>query len=120
MSHDPEKERARRLKQSQVSMRSPGESKIRGYDWSKHDKKAKRVAAEKKKHAQRPLLIQIWEVLPGRWRGAVYGLIFGALCDIPLLLMLSSEWRGLALIPPLICGIVGMVVGKTMQQEYNL
>lgn len=120
ISYDPDKERLRRLKQKQVAARDPGESKIKGYDWSKHDKKARRVAAEKRKQAQRPLVVQIWEVLPGRWRGAVYGVVFGLLLDIPLLLFLPAEWRVLLLVPLLLCGVVGMIVGRTMQSDYKL
>lgn len=111
------KERLRQIKQQQVNARNPGESKIRGYDWGKHDHKAQRIAVQKRKKQQRFILFEIWEILPGRWKGVVYGVLFGAVMSIPLLFVLPSNWHFMVLLPLLICGIVGMILGKTLQDD---
>lgn len=112
-----EKERLRQIRQQQMHARDPGDSKIKGYDWSTHNKKAKRIAAQKRKQQQRFILFEIWDILPGRWKGVAYGLLFGGVIAAILLLFLPAEWRGLVLLPLLICAIGGMVLGKTMEDD---
>ncbi len=120
MGYQPDKDRARRLREAQIRARDPGESKIPGYDWSKHDKKARRIAAQKKKEAERPLLLAIFEDLPARWKGLVYGFIFGTIIGVFIILLLPSDWRLLFVVPQLLCMVVGMILGKITQSDVKI
>jgi hypothetical protein len=104
-----DKDRIRRIREAQLSARDPGSSKIPGYDWGKH--------AAKPKPKPKPLLLDLWDILPSRWKGALYGVILGAILGVILLFVLPGEWRVLALIPVLIAGIAGMVLGKLFQND---
>lgn len=106
-----ERERLRKLKEAQINARDPGTSKIKGYDWAKH--------AAKPLPKKRSALGEFWYTLPLRWKGAVRGMAFGAVLAIILVILLPGEWDFLALVPLLLCGIVGMILGL-MFQEKNL
>ncbi len=109
MSQD-ERERLQRQRDRQLAARDPGSSKIRGYDWAKHTEKARQ-------RRQKPFLQDLWEMIPGRWKGALMGLLFGLVIAVFLALLLPGELRVLAVLPLLICAIVGMVIGKLVLQE---
>lgn len=115
MGTDPkEQARLEKIRQQQIAARHPGASKIKGYDWSKHNKRSKEIA----KSRQKPLWRELYELLPMRWRGAIIGIVFGLIVSAFLVVVvLSPDLVFLALIPPLIGGIVGMVVGKTLQDD---
>ena len=104
-----DKDRIRRIRESQLAARDPGSSKIPGYDWAKH--------AAKPKPKPKPLLLDLWDILPSRWKGAFYGVILGAILGVILLFVLPGELRVLALIPVLIAGIIGMVLGRIFQDD---
>ena len=106
---DPDKERAKRLRDRRIAERHPGESKIKGYDWARH--------AAKPKPKQKPFLIELFDIMPGRWKGAAMGVAFGAILGLILMLVVSEELRALALLPILMCGMGGMVIGKLMQDD---
>ena len=104
-----EKERIRRIHDAQIAQRDPGDSKIPGYDWAKH--------AAKPKPKPKPLLLDMWDILPSRWKGALYGVIFGAVIGVILLFVLPRDWHIMAVIPMLLAGVVGMILGKLMQPD---
>ncbi len=107
---DKLKSRAKRFRDAQVSARDPGDSKIKGYDWKKH--------AAKPKRKPKPLLLDLFDVLPARWKGAFYGLLIGGVLGIILLIVLPpGDIRSLAIIPPLICLVVGMALGALFQDN---
>lgn len=113
-SEDQERQRAARLRQQQLSARDPGPSKIRGYDWDKHARKGQTL-----KKQQKPFLVELFAVFPGRWRGVMFGL---ALALVPALIiagLTQNEWRVLALLPPLIFGIGGYVVGAVTEDKID-
>jgi hypothetical protein len=109
---DEQKEKARlkRLRDDQIKSRDPGVSKIRHFDWGTTGRKS---ITKKPK----PFLAELWEILPGRWKGAIYGSIFGLVLGLILLIILPNELDILAAIPILLGFIVGMVIGKTVQYE---
>ncbi len=112
MSQQKDKAEIERLRRKQLNQRDPGESKIRGYDWSKHDKRSKEVRARNKK----PLLVEVIEALPGRWRGMFNGLLFmGVLSAFLAIVVLPSDWDFLVLIPLLMGAAVGFIVGKATE-----
>lgn len=115
MSRNTDKERARRIRRAQIADRDPGDSKIRGYNWDKHYQKKRRVDRQKKRDAERPLVIVLWEALPTRWRGFLYGLVIGTLIGVVLILMVPPELRILMVIPQGVGMILGLAVGKAME-----
>lgn len=110
---DAESERARRILEKQLQARDPGVSKIRGYDWSKHVEHSKKI----QKSRQKPLLVDLYDVLPRRWKGALWGVIVGLLPLIAGLIFLTGPWQALGLLGLMICGVVGFVIGKVTQDE---
>ena len=117
MSHDQEKEqekeRVRKIIERQIANRNPGDSRIRGYNWDKHNEKNQRNAARKKKESERFLLFTLWDTLPQDLKWGGYGFFIGTLVGLPMLL-LPPEWRLLMAIPPLIGAILGMLLDKLL------
>jgi hypothetical protein len=110
--HDTDKEHARRIREAQLRARDPGDSKIPGYDWAKH--------SAKPRPKRPPLLVEMFTLLPHRWRGLIFGMVFGGIVGLIMrLLLLNDELAILALVPVLICGIVGFVIGAVMQTTYR-
>lgn len=108
-----EQERLQRIREEQLRARDPGSSKIRGYDWSSHSKRAKAV----QKSRQKPLLVELYDVLPGRWKGALNGLIFGIAVAVILGIVLPTEWDILVLVPLLFAAIIGFVLGSVLAKQ---
>jgi hypothetical protein len=53
---------------------------------------------------------------PGRWRGALYGVLFAALIGIFLfIVVLGDELKILAAVPLVLGGVLGYVVGKSTE-----
>jgi hypothetical protein len=113
---DDERERLQRLRDSQIASRDPGPSKIPGYDWQQHAQRGQQIRA-KRQADQKPLLIELFLLLPGRWRGAIYGLLVGLIPAIPARLLLSDEMVMLAVVPLIVCGIAGYVLGAVMEPD---
>lgn len=110
---EDDKERARRIQEQQIRARDPGPSKIRGYDWDKHAQRSRQVH----KSRQKPLLVDLFDILPRRWKGAVVGLAVGLLPLIAGQVFLPGDWKILGLLGLMICGVVGFVIGKAAQDE---
>ncbi len=107
MNHEErERERFQRIRDSQIRSRDPGPSKITHYDWSKHKKPTAK---------SEPLLVETYHLLPGRWRSALFGVLIGLFLGILLRLLLPASLALLALVPLIICGIVGWVLGKLIE-----
>jgi hypothetical protein len=112
-----DKERLKKLRAKQLADRDPGESKIPGYDWKQHHKRSQHFADVRRRQENRPAIVKTWDILPTRYRGAIIGLVFGGTIAVILAFMLPAEWQLLAVVPILIGFIVGMVLGKVMQEE---
>lgn len=116
-AQETEKQRVERLKKQQIAARNPGTSKIRGYDWDKHNQKAARV---KKKQQETPLLVEFWDLVPERWRGALYGLLFGLVIGAFLfIVVLGDDLKLLAAVPLILGGIIGYIVGKSTETKVS-
>jgi hypothetical protein len=111
-----ERERLQRLRDQQITARDPGPSKIRGYDWQKHAQRGQEIKA-KRKAEQKPLLIELFMILPKRWQGAMIGVSVGALPAIAARLLLSGEWVLVAVIPPIVFGIIGYASGLSLEPD---
>jgi hypothetical protein len=116
MKDDLERERLQRLRDAQIAARDPGPSKIPGYDWQQHARRGQEIKA-KRQAEQKPLLVELFLLLPGRWQGAVYGVLVGLIPAIPAYLLLSDEMSLLAVIPLIVCGIVGYVLGAVLEPD---
>ncbi len=101
-----ERRRAQQIRESQIRSRDPGPSKIPHYDWSKHKKPPRK---------QEPLLTELFNLLPSRGRGAVFGGLIGVLVAILIRLLLPVELSVLGLLAIIMCGVVGWVLGKTAE-----
>ena len=108
-------ERARRIRDAQLSQRDPGVSKIKGYDWSKHAKRGKQI----QKSRQKPLLADLFDLLPPRWKGAVMGVAVGFVPLIAAQIFLRGDWVILGLAGLLVCAIIGFVVGAATANEVD-
>ncbi|MBL8130722.1 MAG: hypothetical protein JNL42_02595 [Anaerolineae bacterium] len=111
-AEEQERQRIARLRQQQVSARDPGPSKIRGYDWSVHAAKGRQMRKNRK-----PFLIELVEILPGRWKGVLLGLIVSLLPTLAIAAAAPPEMALLALLPPLLFGIGGYVIGIVLQDK---
>ncbi len=105
-NEERERERIRRIQERQIRARDPGPSKITHYDWSKHRKPVPK---------SEPFLVETYYLLPRRLRGALIGVLIGLVLGIVLRLVLPPGAAPLAIVPVLICGIVGWVLGKTVE-----
>ena len=111
--NEAERARAQRILDQQLKARDPGVSKIKGYDWSKHAKRSQQV----NKSRQKPLLVDLFDILPRRWKGALIGTTIGLLPLIAGLTLLTGEWQILGLLGLIICSVVGFVIGKVTQDD---
>jgi len=112
---EQERQRASRLLKKQINSRDPGPSKIRGYDWGKAAERGKVI----KKNNQKPLLVELFDVFPARWKGVMIGLLLAIIPTIVITMMTQDIWRVMALLPPLVFGIGGFVVGSMMQEKMD-
>jgi hypothetical protein len=106
-------ERARKIRDAQLSARDPGVSKIKGYDWSQHAKRGTTIH----KSRQKPLLADLFDILPPRWKGAVIGIAIGLIPLVAARIWLTGEWVILGLVGLLVCTIIGFVVGAATQTD---
>ena len=117
MSSDKsERERLQHLRDAQISSRDPGPSKIRGYDWQQHARRGQQIRASRKVQ-QKPLLIELFLILPQRWRGAVIGTLVGAIPAVLARLLLSEEMVLLAVVPLILFGVIGYGSGLVLEPE---
>lgn len=103
--NDEERERQRlqRLRDSQVRSRDPGPSKIRHYDWSN----------QRQRPRENPLHM-IFGVIPTRVRGLAFGLLFGIVLALLIVVLAPSlEIIGVLLIP--VAAVVGWIIGIAIQ-----
>jgi hypothetical protein len=113
MSSNKERERIQRLHDAQINQRNPGESKIRGYDWSAHARRGQEI----RKKTRKPLPVEIFEVLPSRWKGALAGFLVGLLPLIAGQIFLEGDWKILGVLGTLVCLVVGFIVGAATSYE---
>ena len=111
MPQESDEERIQRIRRSQINTRDPGISKIKGYDWSSHAKRGAQI----KKKKQRPLVVDLFDALPPRWKGLVGGAGFGLIFVVAAQVFLTGDWRILGVAGLLVAMIVGYVVGTSMQ-----
>jgi hypothetical protein len=102
-SYDSEKERerARRIRDAQIEQRDPG-PRIKDVNWTREGQP---------KRKPEPLLVSMFNVLPGRYQGALIGLVLGLLLVIVAVLVLPSDLKILGLAGLLICCVLGFAVG---------
>lgn len=117
---EKERERYQRLRDEQIKARDPGKSKIRNYDWERHAERGREINTKRAKEAQKPLLIAIYEVLPGRAQAAIIGFMIGLIPAVAGLILLDGEWRMLAIIPPLVLAGVGYLIGMMLEPDRDL
>lgn len=101
---DRERERIAKLRNQQINSRDPGPSKIRHYDWSKQ-----------KKQKTKPILVEIFEVVPTRWRGLVLGVI-GGLLVMAILLIAAPTMAAISIIFPILGAVIGYMSGVSIQK----
>jgi hypothetical protein len=112
-SNREDQERAQRIQDAQIRARDPGASKIKGYDWEKHGKRAQQI----KKNNQKPLIVEFFDLMPSRWKGALVGLVLGFIPLIAAFIFLEGEWKVIGVLALLIFGVVGFIIGATTSDE---
>ncbi len=117
MSSDKtERERLQRIRDAQITSRDPGPSKIPGYDWRQHARRGQEIKA-KHKSEQKPLLIDLFKMLPKRWQGAAIGTLVGAIPAIAAILLLSDKMALLAVVPLILFGVIGYGSGLAIEPK---
>lgn len=102
---DKERERIQRIRDQQIKARDPGQ-KV-NVQWK--DESAKK---------QGSLVKEIFGVFPGKVKGAVVGLVIGIIFYFIIQLVLPVEWKALCgLLVILVCLILGMILGNTMDHR---
>lgn len=114
MNEEQERRRVERIRKQQLGARDPGESKIPGFDWSQQAAKSRKIQRKKK---QRSLIAEIYDVLPTRYKGVIIGLLLSIIPAAAIYALAPGEFKALALLPPLIFGVVGMVLGAVMTNK---
>jgi hypothetical protein len=116
-TNETERERLQRIRDAQIKARDPGPSKIRGYDWQKHVARGKQIKA-KRQAEQQPFLVELFMLLPNRYRGAIIGALIGGLIPAVLgRLLLSGDWVLLAVMPLIMFGIIGYGSGLVLEPD---
>jgi len=116
MNDKNERERLQRIRDAQITARDPGPSKIRGYDWEAHARRG-RMINQKRREERKPLLIDLFYLMPGRWKGAVIGCAIGLIVILAAEIFLTDEWVLLGVAGLIVCGVVGFVLGATLQEK---
>jgi hypothetical protein len=117
---EKEREQWQRIRDEQIRARDPGKSKIPGYDWRRHAERGREITTIRQKEAQKPLLIAIYQALPGRLQAALIGLVVGAIPAVAGLFFLSGDWQMLSIIPPLVLAGVGYLIGMMLEPDRDL
>jgi hypothetical protein len=108
-TEEREKQRVQRLQQEQLAARYGGRSgKLRYYG---------KLGGNKVKIKPRTLYQRIFGSLDPRFTGAAIGAVIGFLLMLAIMTMLpaGSPWLVAAFVPLVICGIIGWVLGKTIE-----
>lgn len=79
--------------------------------------RSRRIRQQK---AQKPLLVALYEALPGHVQGALIGFLIGAIPAVAGLFLLSGEWRTLMIIPPLVLAGMGYLIGMMLEPDRDL
>ncbi len=101
---DKDRERYKRIRDAQLKKRDPG-PKIKGVNWK----------TEPRPH--KPFLVDLLDLLPSRYKGLAVGLVLGAVGLIACVLLLPGDFKVLGLLPLLICGVVGFVIGAVTDKD---
>lgn len=115
-----ERERLQRLRDEQIRARDPGKSKIPGYDWERHAERGREIKAIRQKEAQKLLLIALYQALPERLKGAISAFLIGLIPAVAGLILLTGDWRMLAIIPPLVMAGAGYLIGMMLEPDRDL
>ncbi len=108
----PDRDRLRRLRDAQLAARDP---QIK-------QRKLQRTIAEKHRRAARPFTwTRFWSEVPHRWRGVLFGGLFGVLLAVALPLFLPSPWATIfAAVAFLFCAAFGFLLGRAIDTRENL
>lgn len=117
---ESERERLQRLRDQQIKARDPGDSMIPGYDWKRHAEHGRKIVAKQRRQARKPFLLALYEVMPGRAQGAVFGFLVLAIPSVAGLLFVHGEWQMLLIIPPLIGAGMGYLIGMMLEPDRDL
>lgn len=69
------------------------------------------------KKKQRPLLVEIFEVLPATYKGIVIGLLLSIIPAISLSASETGDMKILAIFLPLVFSIVGFLIGALLSRK---
>lgn len=98
-----ERQRIARLRQQQVKERAPRASQaLRGQGTKKQ---------------QRPFLIELFDILPARWKGIAIGLLISLIPSYWVSVLTTGDSRVLSLVPLLGLIAVGYIVGVFIQNR---
>ena len=104
-AEERERQRLQRLHDQQIRTRDPGPSKIRHYDWS-----------HQRPRPRRSLRKELVDAVPTRFRGLVFGLLFGiGIAIVVGVAAPSLDVLGVLAIP--ISMIVGWLLGAVIQSQ---
>ena len=106
---DSELERLRRIRERQLSDRDPGR---------KQQKLQQTITRKHRRSAQPFSMARMWAEVPKRWKGTLFGSIFGVVAVIVLPLVTDSKLAtviGLALL--VFLALIGFLVGRARDTQ---
>ncbi|MFN8372614.1 MAG: hypothetical protein U0694_07020 [Anaerolineae bacterium] len=78
-------------------------------------KQAVRIA-EKKKSDQKPLLVEVFGVLPRAWKGLTIGILV-SLVPLIAIVILRPDWNILGLLATVLFAVIGFAIGKSTERK---
>jgi VIT1/CCC1 family predicted Fe2+/Mn2+ transporter len=112
MADKSELERLRRIRQQQLTARDPG----------KKQRKLQRTITHKhRRRTQSFSFGRMWAEVPNRWKGALFGSIFGVIAIFILPLVMDSKWATITGFGILFfIGFMGFLVGRSKDAQDDL
>jgi VIT1/CCC1 family predicted Fe2+/Mn2+ transporter len=107
-----ELERLRRIRQQQLAARDPSK---------KQNKVQQTITHKHRSHAQSFSIGTMWAEVPNRWKGAIFGSIFGVITIFVLPLVTDAEWAttvGFVLL--FFIALMGFLVGRSKDAQDDL
>lgn len=112
MSDEQERQRNERLRKQQLNARNAG-GKMPAYMTGQSEREKQR----QKERDQRSLLLELYGALGTRYQVMVVGLLLSILPTIAILVTVPGDSRVLAILPPLVFGLGGLLIGSMMKQK---
>lgn len=112
MADKSDLERLRRIRQQQLAARDPGR---------KQRKLQQTITHKHRRRTQSFSFGRMWTEVPSRWKGALFGFIFGVIAIFVLPLVMDPKWATLTgFVLLFFLGLMGFLVGRSKDAQDDL